>query len=311
MRITVDKRSSSGAPKKASPSSRFPLTVEVSDSATVDDLKAAIALKVKSLYPDRQRLTFGDKKAVLEAGSSLAKYNVGNNDTVYVKDLGPQIGWQTVFYVEYLGPILFHYFIYNFPRFFYGMDVEHSDVQRRVYYMVMGHFIKRELETMLVHRFSNGTMPLFNIFKNSLHYHLLSGLNLAYWIYSPASAQGTALASKLGNPMLMTLFTGIFLFAELSNLSTHITLRNLRPPGTRVRRIPFGYGFGMVSCPNYFFETLAWTSVAAMTRSYAAVLFLLVSTAQMVVWAAKKHQKYKKEFPDYPRSRKAMFPFVY
>lgn len=176
--------------------------------------------------------------------------------------------------------------------------------------MVMGHFIKRELETAFVHRFSHGTMPLFNVFKNSFHYHLLSGLNLAYWVYGPATARGTLLAAKLENPTLMALFTGIFLFAELSNLSTHITLRNLRPPGTRVRRIPYGYGFDLVSCPNYLFETIAWISVAAMTRSLAAVFFLVVSTGQMYVWAIKKHKQYRREFVDYPKSRRAIFPFI-
>ncbi|KAJ1887880.1 3-oxo-5a-steroid 4- dehydrogenase [Kickxella alabastrina] len=320
MRISIAKRSASSAKDasnkaalpspSSSASSRYPFTVEVSDNATVDDLKAAIASNVKSMYPDRQRLTFGDKKTVLESGDSLSKYGVSNDDTVFIKDLGPQIGWQTVFYIEYLGPIIFHYIVYNFPRIFYGVNFEHSEIQRRVYLLVMAHFVKRELETAFVHRFSHGTMPLMNVFKNSFHYHMLSGLNLAYWVYAPASGQGTALAAKLGNPLLMAIFTGVFLFAELSNLSTHITLRNLRPPGTRVRRIPHGYGFDMVSCPNYLFESLAWVAIAAMTRNLAAVLFLIVSSGQMYMWAIKKHKQYRREFPDYPKSRKAMIPLI-
>ncbi|KAI9506747.1 3-oxo-5-alpha-steroid 4-dehydrogenase-domain-containing protein [Coemansia spiralis] len=299
MQLSIAKRSSPGKGKDAK-----------SASSSVDDLKKAIAKKNKALYPERQRLTTGEAKSILEAGIALSKYNLKDGDTVYLKDLGPQIGWQTVFYIEYIGPIIFHYLVYNFPSIFYGRAFEHSEIQRRVYILVMGHFIKRELETAFVHRFSHGTMPLLNVFKNSFHYHILSGLNLAYWVYGPSSAQGTALAAKLGNPTIIAIFTGVFLFAELSNLSAHITLRNLRPPGTRVRRIPYGYGFDMVSCPNYLFETLAWVSVAAMTRNLAAVLFLVVSTAQMYIWAIKKHKQYRREFPDYPKSRKAMFPLI-
>ena len=56
--------------------------------------------------------------------------------------------------------------------------------------------------------------------------------------------------------------------AELSNLYTHLTLRALRPPGTRVRAIPYGYGFSLVSCPNYFFEMLAWLVVVVLTGSW-------------------------------------------
>lgn len=58
-------------------------------------------------------------------------------------------------------------------------------------------------------------------------------------------------------------------WAELSNLLTHITLRNLRPAGTRRRAIPYGYGFDLVSCPNYFFETVAWTAVCFLTTSWS------------------------------------------
>lgn len=34
-----------------------------------------------------------------------------------------------------------------------------------VYVMIMVHFIKREWETLFVHRFSHGTMPFRNIFR--------------------------------------------------------------------------------------------------------------------------------------------------
>ncbi|KAJ2388639.1 hypothetical protein GGI05_003733, partial [Coemansia sp. RSA 2603] len=61
MRITIAKRPIPGAVNTSSqPSagSRYPFTVEVSENATVDDLKAAVAKQVKSMYPDRQRLSY-------------------------------------------------------------------------------------------------------------------------------------------------------------------------------------------------------------------------------------------------------------
>lgn len=129
MRLQVAKRGSKKSTDAAlSPKPLF--TVELSDNASVDELKKAIAVQNKKLYPDRQRLTFGDdKKAVLEPNTSLSKYGVKDNDVVYVKDLGPQIGWQTVFYIEYLGPIIFHYIVYKFPSIFYGQSFVHSDIQ--------------------------------------------------------------------------------------------------------------------------------------------------------------------------------------
>ncbi|VDK60767.1 unnamed protein product [Cylicostephanus goldi] len=31
----------------------------------------------------------------------------------------------------------------------------------------------------------------------------------------------------------------------------------------------------------------------------------------MAIWAKNKHRAYKKEFPDYPKERMAMVPFVF
>lgn len=107
-----------------------------------------------------------------------------------------------------------------------------------------------------------------------------------------------------------------------------MALRSLRPPGTRTRAIPYGYGFSLVSCPNYFFEVMGWAVITGMTNSLAgklnldrngyeltlaccgAYLFLAFSAYIMTVWALKKHRNYKKEFgKNYPR-RKAMWPFI-
>jgi len=41
-----------------------------------------------------------------------------------------------------------------------------------------------------------------------------------------------------------------------------------------------------------------------------AGLFALAGMYQMTVWALGKHRAYKKEFPNYPRSRKAIVPFI-
>ncbi|KAH9945415.1 3-oxo-5-alpha-steroid 4-dehydrogenase-domain-containing protein [Epithele typhae] len=284
------------------------------DAVTILDVKKAIAAKNPKFYTSRQKLSLkGDNKA-LPDGKTLKEVGVTGNAELSVKDLGPQIGWKTVFVIEYAGPLVIHPLIYYLPQLFYGGPVQHSTLQTYVYAGVMFHFIKRELETLFIHRFSHGTMPFRNVFKNSAHYHLLSGLLLAYAIYSPTySANSPWIRGTIReNPTFLMSCMGAFLFAELSNLSTHLTLRNLRPAGTTTRAIPMGYGFSLVSCPNYLFETIAWTAITVMTGSWAAALFWVVGTGQMAVWAKDKHRNYKKQFGDkYPRGRKAMFPFVF
>lgn len=56
-------------------------------------------------------------------------------------------------------------------------------------------------------------------------------------------------------------------WAESMNLRAHKVLRDLRPAGSRTRAIPKGAGFDLVSCANYFYEAVAWTSLTVMTGS--------------------------------------------
>ncbi|KAF9069201.1 3-oxo-5-alpha-steroid 4-dehydrogenase-domain-containing protein [Rhodocollybia butyracea] len=290
----------------------FPLTVETSLEDTVEDVKKKIQSKIPKFYASRQRLSLKSEKKALSDEAKLADISVSSGSELEVKDLGPQVGWKTVFVVEYAGPLLIHPIFYYLPRLFYSTDVVHSDLQRMVFAMVEAHFGKRILETLFVHRFSHGTMPLLNIFKNSAHYHILSGVFLAFDLYRPVfSASSMHIKGTIRNDQqFLWICAGLWTFFELSNLSTHLHLRSLRPAGTKKRAIPNGYGFGFVSCPNYFFETLAWAVVCAMTGSWAAYVFTAVGTGQMIVWALKKHAAYKKEFGKaYPR-RKAMIPFM-
>ncbi|KAL1916696.1 uncharacterized protein VTP21DRAFT_5400 [Calcarisporiella thermophila] len=297
MKITVTSRNKS---------KNFPLQLEFPADATVDDLVKAIHSKFPRYTPHRQRLT--KDGAPLEQGKTLAACGIKDGDSVALKDLGPQIGWKTVFLVEYFGPILVHPIFYYYGEQIYGKKFEHSQMQTVAFYLVLLHFIKRELETLFVHRFSHATMPFINIFKNSAHYHILSGVNLAYWVYGPWAAMGTGLGSRSEAYILACV--GIWAWGEISNFVTHMTLRNLRPPGTRVRKVPYGYGFDLVSCPNYFFETVAWVAYSFLTQSWAAWLFTIVAVGQMYIWAEKKHRNYRKEFKDYPLRRRAMFPYL-
>ncbi|KAJ3900842.1 3-oxo-5-alpha-steroid 4-dehydrogenase-domain-containing protein [Lentinula edodes] len=320
--ITISINSSSKKPPSFARNVSFPIIIQASPEETVGHVKRKIQAKIPKFHPSRQRLTLkptgntkppslSDETKLQDALAGLAPGS--SNLELEVKDLGPQLGWKTVFVVEYAGPLLIHPFFYYLPRLFYGTDVTHSDLQRLVFAMIEAHFAKRILETLFVHRFSHGTMPFFNIFKNSGHYHILSGLFLAYDLYRPGFSVSSPYIKNTwrNDPQVLWVCVGLWAFFELSNLLTHLHLRSLRPSGTKKRAIPTGYGFGLVSCPNYLFETLGWGVVCAMTGSWAAYLFTTVGTGQMLLWALKKHAAYKMEFGKaYPRGRKSMIPFL-
>lgn len=293
----------------------FPLSVELPDDATVADVKTSIATQNPKFYASRQKISFKTGKAGLKDDNMLRDVlgEKAKDGELQVKDLGPQVSWRTVFLVEYCGPLLIHPLFYHLPRLWYRENVQHSLLQRYVYVLILLHFAKRELETIFVHRFSNASMPFMNMFRNSIHYHLFSGLLLAYDVYRPAfSATSHRIVGTIrDSEQFLWICTGVWVFSELSNLHAHITLRSLRPANTRMRGVPFGYGFTLVSCPHYFFEIVGWIAIAVMTGSIVAWFFTVVAAGIMCVWALKKHRNYKKEFGEaYPRGRKAIIPFI-
>lgn len=188
------------------------------------------------------------------------------------KDLGPQISWKLVFLIEYFGPILITVFLMMFSKLIYGKSVEYSFNQKIGLAMVIGHYTKRELETLFIHRFSNDTMPFFNVFKNSFHYWFLLGFGAMYFYLHPdytPPAWGSDTTS-------MILFVA-FCFFEFMNFNCHVALRNLRKPGSSERGIPKGYGFDMVSCANYFWESLCWLTFSIHSQCFGSYLFTAVS----------------------------------
>lgn len=286
---------------------RFLDSVSIGPNETVSKLKELILHSNAAIRPIRQRLTLppfnsnGKKHhtIVLEDKKTLSHYGLKEGSNIVVKDMGPQISWRGVFILEYLGPLLVHQIF-----FFYRLNTESKlDItQILAYACVTFHFLKREYESLFVHRFSNSTMPLRNLFQNSFHYWVLAGLMIAFFLYSPGF--------ESRNLTLVILSLCVFLAAELGNFYSHIVLRDLRPAGSNTRGIPRGFGFNLVSCPNYTFEVLAWASLSTMTGLWSMWIFTLISGAIMCSWALKKHRRYRREFPDYPKSRKAIIPLI-
>ncbi|RLV90790.1 hypothetical protein JA1_004337 [Spathaspora sp. JA1] len=297
------------------------LTSDLSTTSKVQELINEICSKNKiSQY--RLRLTILDKETgkqkPLDSTKTLVENGVSSDKVeLFVKDLGPQISWRTVFLIEYFGPFIFHPIFYYIAQSYGVESVEHSQTQQLAFILVLLHFAKREYETVFIHKFSNATMPVFNIFKNSTHYWILSGFNLAFFIYRPNIERSGLLKyvfhvndySSVVNYALVA----IWAFAEVSNFITHTILSDLRKGEDSKRYvIPFGYGFNLLACPNYFFESLAWLAYAVLVGNWSGWVFLAISAGQMWLWAVKKHKRYLKTFgDDYKKLKRKIFvPFV-
>jgi hypothetical protein len=87
-------------------------------------------------------------------------------------------------------------------------------------------------------------------------------------------------------------------------------LRSLRGPGESGYRAPQGPLFRWVSCPNYLGESVEWIGWAIATWSFAGAAFAVWTLANLVPRAIAHHAWYRAHFPEYPRERRALVPFL-
>ena len=290
------------------------MLTEVKLGTRIIDIKKEIYRQRKSLYVDRQSLRSQPKGKSLGDDQELKGIELAKEDGIevlYFKDLGPQIGWSTVFLCEYAGPLLCYLITYIRPSIVYGKaaNAPIAPVVHLAAACWTFHYVKRLLETLFVHRFSHSTMPIFNLFKNCGYYWGFA-LFVGYYVNHPLYT-----APYFGNLQVYSSLA-VFILSELGNLSIHLALRDLRPPGSKERKIPYPTGnpftqlFKFVSCPNYSYEVYAWAAFTVMTQALPAGMFTAAGFFQMAIWALGKHKNYKKEFPNYPRGRKAIIPFL-
>ncbi|XP_073787228.1 3-oxo-5-alpha-steroid 4-dehydrogenase 1 isoform X2 [Danio rerio] len=91
--------------------------------------------------------------------------------------------------------------------------------------------------------------------------------------------------------------------------SDHI-LRNLRKPGETGYKIPRGGMFEYVSGANFFGEIVEWAGFALAGQSIHSAAFALFTLIVLSCRGMDHHKWYLAKFEDYPKSRKALIPFL-
>jgi very-long-chain enoyl-CoA reductase len=211
-----------------------------------------------------------------------------------VRDLGPQFSYSGVFTIEYLGPFII------WPLFLFVLKPPSSLYLQLATVMWLFHYGKRLFETHFVHVFSHGTMPLFNLFKNSAY----------YWGFAVAIAWAVGKRAKVEPEVTGVGWAavGAFFVFEGLNLYCHIALRRLRPKGSTEHRLPRGFLFDQITCPNYTVEILAWVAFGVFVGVIPGWLFPICGGAQMWVWAGKKRRALSADYPEV-KKRGRLTPF--
>ncbi|WZZ66258.1 hypothetical protein YC2023_077628 [Brassica napus] len=196
-----------------------------------------------------------------------------------LKDLGAQVSYRTLFFFEYLGPLLIYPVFYYFPVYSflgYGQDRVIHPVQTYAMYYWCFHYFKRIMETFFVHRFSHATSPVANVFRNCAYYWTF-GAYIAYYVNHPSYTPVSDLQMKIG-------------FGRVPD-STWFPLQHYYMCKLQDRDLP-----------------VAWT--------VAGYVFFAVAALIMTNWALGKHSRLRKIFDgkdgeqNYPRRWVILPPFL-
>ena len=102
----------------------------------------------------------------------------------------------------------------------------------------------------------------------------------------------------------------IFVTGYIVNKTADEKLRQLRSQNGQDYVIPRGFIFEYISCPHYFGELMEWAGWALMTWSLGGLAFFVFTFANLFPRAVASHKWYKSHFPEYPKKRKAIIPFI-
>ena len=170
------------------------------------------------------------------------------------------------------------------------------------------HFVRRTLESAVVHRYSKPSIGAGDYLTEYLYYW-----GFAAWV----AWSLTAVAHQPPHPFLQAFGLALFVVAEASNSRAHVMLRDLRSPNGSEKPLPRGFLFERVSCPHYFFEILSWVGFNLVTGTLAGVAFMAVGAGILGAWAHTRHVAYKKQFDGldgrelYPAQRRALIPYLF
>jgi hypothetical protein len=168
----------------------------------------------------------------------------------------------------------------------------------------MTHYVHRTFIFPFRVRTGGKQMPVV-IAALAFTFNVLNAYVVARWI----SELGSYEPSWLRDPRFIV---GVTLFAAglIINVKADSMLIALRRPGETAYRIPRGWLFDYVACPNYLGEIIEWTGFAIATWSLPGLAFALFTAANVGPRAFANWRWYRKTFPEYPADRKALIPFV-
>ena len=201
--------------------------------------------------------------------------------------------------MELVSLLLFQALFWTSDRF--------DDPARWVFWALFtAHYGHRALIYPLRSRMEGTTMPL-SVMVMAIAFNTVNGVANGWGLFHLDAVFGAAWLTDARFLVGVALFAG----GMALNLHADAVLRALRKPGETGYRVPFGGAYRFVSAPNYLGEILEWIGFAVATWSLPALGFAFWTIANLAPRARAHHCWYRETFPEYPRERRALIPFVW
>ncbi|KAK6489544.1 3-oxo-5-alpha-steroid 4-dehydrogenase 2a isoform X1 [Huso huso] len=217
----------------------------------------------------------------------------------YVKSLGKQVSV----------PAKLAWFLQELPSFLVPVLLWYTTDRRttksRILLLVMfcGHYFQR---TFIYALLTRGRPSPLQIVIFAMIFCTINGFFQGYYMVYCAEYDDAWLTD------IRLILGGImFLLGMAINIHSDDILRNLRKPGEINYKIPRGGLFEYVSGANFLGEIIEWFGYALATWSLPALSFAFFTLCSIGPRAYHHHRYYLEKFEDYPKSRKALIPFVF
>ncbi len=168
----------------------------------------------------------------------------------------------------------------------------------------LAHYLHRAFIYPFRLRSAKKPMPA-SVAGMAITFNLINAYLNARWI----SQLGDYPSAWLFEPRFVA---GALLFVAVMavNIQSDNILFGLRRPGESAYRVPHGGGYRLVTSPNYLGELIEWAGFALASWSLSGLAFFLFTFANLVPRALSHHRWYRATFPEYPKERRAVIPWL-
>ena len=187
-------------------------------------------------------------------------------------------------------------------------DRQWDAVPLTLFAMFHFHYFQRSFIFPMLMR-GNSKMPL-GIVLLGMIFNTLNACMQGGWIFYFAPQD--YYANWFDKPFIYIGFA-VFAIGMFINWQADYIIRHLRKEGDTRHYIPKGGMFRYVSSANYFGEIVEWTGFAIASWSWAGVVFVWWTFANLAPRSASLYKRYEREFGEEFTSlgRKRIIPFIY